>query len=92
MLLGFERAAIARFSFLLSVPAILAAAAHEGWKMRHMTITSADVQMLVIGIVTSAIVGYLAVAYFIRFISTHRLDVFAWYRLALAAVLLLWLR
>jgi undecaprenyl-diphosphatase len=92
MLLGFERAAVARFSFLLSVPAILAAAAHEGWKMRHMAITSADVQMLVIGVVTSAIVGYFAVAYFIRFISTRRLDVFAWYRLALAAVLLFWLR
>jgi undecaprenyl-diphosphatase len=92
MLLGFERATITRFSFLLSVPAILAAAAHEGWKMRHMALTGADVQMLAIGIVTSAVVGYLAVAYFIRFVSTRRLDVFAWYRLALAAVLLVWLR
>jgi undecaprenyl-diphosphatase len=92
MLLGFERAAIARFSFLLSVPAILAAAAHQGWKMRHMTLSSADQQMLAIGIVTSAIVGYLTVKFFIKFVSTRRLDVFAWYRLALAAVLLFWLR
>jgi undecaprenyl-diphosphatase len=92
MLLGFERATITRFSFLLSVPAILAAAVHEGWKMRHFPLTAADLQMLVIGSVTSAIVGYVAVAYFIRFVSTRRLDVFAWYRLALAAVLLVWLR
>jgi undecaprenyl-diphosphatase len=92
MLLGFERATIARFSFLLSVPAILAAAVHEGWKMRHIPLTDADLQMLAIGIVTSGVVGYLAVAYFIRFVSTRRLDVFAWYRLALAAVLLVWLR
>ena len=92
MLLGFERATITRFSFLLSVPAILAAAAHEGWKMRHIALTGADLQMLAIGVATSAVVGYLAVAYFIRFVSTRRLDVFAWYRLALAAVLLAWLR
>ena len=92
MLLGFERAAITRFSFLLSVPAILAAAVHEGWKMRHIPLASADLQMLAIGVATSAVVGYLAVAYFIRFVSTRRLDVFAWYRLALAAVLLVWLR
>jgi undecaprenyl-diphosphatase len=91
MLLGFERATITRFSFLLSVPAILAAAAHEGWKMRHFPLTGGDFQMLAIGVVTSSVVGYLAVAYFIRFVSTRRLDVFAWYRLALAAVLLAWL-
>jgi undecaprenyl-diphosphatase len=92
MLLGFERATITRFSFLLSVPAILAAAVHEGWKMRHFPLASADLQMLAIGVSTSAVVGYVAVAYFIRFVSTRRLDVFAWYRLALAAVLLAWLR
>ena len=92
MLIGFERAAITRFSFLLSVPAILAAAAHEGWKMRHLALGPADFQAFAIGIVTSAIVGYLAVAFFIRFVSTRRLDAFAWYRLALAAVLLVWLR
>ena len=92
MLLGFERESIARFSFLLSVPAILAAAAHQAWKMRHVTLSSADQQMIAIGIVTSAVVGYLTVKFFIRFVSTRRLDVFAWYRLALAAVLLVWLR
>jgi undecaprenyl-diphosphatase len=92
MLMGFERAAITRFSFFLSVPAILAAAAHDGWKMRHFALASSDLQALGIGIVTSAIVGYFAVAYFIKFVSTKRLDVFAWYRLALAAVLLVWLR
>jgi undecaprenyl-diphosphatase len=92
MLLGFERESIARFSFLLSVPAILAAAAHQAWKMRHVPLSSADQQMIAIGIVTSAVVGYLTVKFFIRFVSTRRLDVFAWYRLALAAVLLVWLR
>ena len=41
--------------------------------------------------VTSGVVGYLAVKYLIRYLATHRLDVFAWYRLALAAATLVWL-
>jgi undecaprenyl pyrophosphate phosphatase UppP len=41
--------------------------------------------------VTSAVVGYFTVKYFIRFLTAHRLDVFAWYRLALALVTFAWL-
>jgi undecaprenyl-diphosphatase len=45
----------------------------------------------VVGIATSAVVGYLAVKYFIRFLAKHSLDVFAWYRLALAGSVVVWL-
>ena len=41
--------------------------------------------------VTSAVVGYLAVRFFIRYVSDHSLAAFAWYRLALAAAVLVWL-
>ena len=47
--------------------------------------------LFAIGVVTSAIVGYLAVRYFIRYLANHTLDVFAWYRLALAAAAAVWL-
>jgi undecaprenyl pyrophosphate phosphatase UppP len=40
---------------------------------------------------TSAVVGYLTVKYFIKFLVTHRLDVFAWYRVGLAAATFVWL-
>jgi undecaprenyl-diphosphatase len=46
--------------------------------------------VFVIGTLTSAVVGYLAVKYFIRYVTRHALDVFAWYRLVLAAAVLLW--
>ena len=39
---------------------------------------------------TSAVVGYASVKYLIRFLSTNRLDVFAWYRVALALVTFAW--
>ena len=38
-----------------------------------------------------AVVGYLTIKYFLRFLAAHRLDVFAYYRLALAAVTVVWL-
>ena len=47
--------------------------------------------LFAIGVVTSAIVGFMAVKYLIRYLADHSLDVFAWYRLALAAAALVWL-
>jgi undecaprenyl-diphosphatase len=49
------------------------------------------VQLLAVGIGSSAIVGYLAVKYFIRYLARHPVDVFVWYRLALAAAVVAWL-
>jgi undecaprenyl-diphosphatase len=91
LLLGFERRDIARFTFLMSVPAILAAAAKEGLALRHLALSRSDIEVFAIGTVTSAVVGYIAVKYLLQYLATHRLDVFAWYRLALAAVLVAWL-
>ena len=47
--------------------------------------------MFVVGIVVSGAVGYLTIKYFLRFLAGHKLDVFAFYRLALAAATLVWL-
>ena len=43
-----------------------------------------------IGLV-SAVVGYLTIKYFLRYLTHHRLDVFAYYRWALAAATVIWL-
>jgi undecaprenyl-diphosphatase len=91
MALGLRREVAARFTFLMSIPAILAAAAREGLELRHLPLTGADVRLFGVGMVTSAVVGYLTVKYFVRFLATHRLDVFAWYRVALAGLTFLWL-
>ena len=47
--------------------------------------------LFVVGMLTSALVGYITIKYFLRFLAGHRLDVFAYYRLALAAVTIVWL-
>lgn len=91
MLLGFKREAAARFSFLLGVPAILAAGAKEGLELVEQGgLTPGDTAIFVTGFVSSAVVGYLTVKYFLRFLTRHRLDGFAYYRFVLAALVALW--
>jgi undecaprenyl-diphosphatase len=91
MAMGLRRDAAARFTFLMSIPAIVAAAAKEAVELQSAALSSDAIAMFAVGMITSAVVGYLTVKYFIRFLAAHRLDVFAWYRLALAAVTMVWL-
>ena len=91
LFLGFRRDAAARFTFLLAIPATLAAAAKESLELRHMGITAANAEIMLVGVAVSAIVGYLTIKYFLRFLAGHRLDVFAYYRWALAAATLVWI-
>ena len=91
MFLGFRRDAGARFTFLLAIPAMIAAAGKEALELRHMTLAPSSGQLFAVGIVVSGIVGYLTIKYFLRFLAGNRLDVFAYYRLALAALTAAWL-
>lgn len=88
--LGLRREAAARFTFLMSAPAVTAAAAKEALELRGMHVDPSMWGLMAIGLVTSGAVGYLTVKYFLRFLAANRLDVFAWYRLALAAVTIGW--
>jgi undecaprenyl-diphosphatase len=90
MFLGMRRDAAARFTFLLAIPAMIAAAAKESIAFMQSDAPALDLQMFAVGMVTSAIVGYLTIKYFLRFLAGHRLDVFAYYRFVLAAVTLFW--
>ena len=40
---------------------------------------------MIVGVIVSALVGYITIKYFLRFLAGNRLDVFAYYRWALAA-------
>jgi undecaprenyl-diphosphatase len=91
LFLGLRRPEAARFIFLLAIPAILGAAAHEAPKVLKAGFPGDTAALFVVGVVTSAIVGYLAVKYFIRYLANNSLDVFAWYRLALAATVVVWI-
>jgi undecaprenyl-diphosphatase len=91
LFLGVRRDAAARFTFLLAIPAMLAAAAKEGLEVMKIDLPPGSVTLFAIGTLVSAVVGYLTIKYFLRFLASHRLDVFSVYRLALAAVTVVWL-
>ena len=90
MFIGLRREAAARFTFLLSIPAMIAAAAKEGLDMLTVPLPDGSASVIVVGAVVSGIVGYLTIKYFLRFLASNRLDVFAFYRLALAAATVIW--
>ena len=90
MFMGLRRSDAARFSFLLGVPAILAAAGKEGIDLIRLGLAPGELQLFAVGVATSAVVGYFTVKYFIRFLGVHSLRAFAWYRLALAAAFVAW--
>lgn len=91
ILLGLRRDVAARFGFLLGIPAVMAAAGHEALPVLREMQAPGVAQLFVVGIVVSAVVGYVTVKYFIQYLAGHSLDIFAYYRLALAAATGLWL-
>ena len=91
LLLGLKRAGAARFVFLLSLPAVLAAAAREALKLREVGVEAIPVTLFAVGLIVSAVVGYLTIKFFLKYLANHSLAVFAYYRFALAAVTLVWL-
>lgn len=88
--LKLKRAQAARFTFLLAIPIIFAAAVKQLFTLNSMGLTTNDILLLLAGVVSSALFGFLAIKYLLRFLEKHRLNLFAYYRLALAAVILIW--
>ena len=86
-LLGFERQDAARFSFLLSAPVILLATVYKGAEL-ILGDTVVAWGQLALGVVVSAIVAYLSIEFFMRFVSSLGLAPLAIYRLAEAGVIL----
>jgi undecaprenyl-diphosphatase len=91
LLLGLARAGAARFVFLLSLPAVLAAAAKETLDVMDAGASDLPALMFVVGLVVSGVVGYLTIKYFLRYLANHSLSAFAYYRFALAAATAVWL-
>ncbi len=88
LLLAFDRESSARFSFLLSIPLILAAG---GLKMLELAESAlpVDWQAIALGVVVSALSAWVCIYYFLAFINRIGMMPFVVYRLILGAILLL---
>ena len=104
-LAGMDRPTALEFSFLLSIPTMLAATAYDLLKelhpgkaalaagaqaAAHVTMNSERWIVLAIGFVVSFIVAYGVVEWFLMWVRKHGFTVFAVYRIILGILLLLW--
>jgi undecaprenyl-diphosphatase len=88
MATGLDRRTAARFSFLLSLPAVAAAGLLEAWQQREAIFGSPEaITTALLGTLSAAVVGYLAIRWLLRVLTSHTLWPFIAYRLALAALL-----
>ena len=89
MVFGLSRQAATEFSFFLSVPIMFAATGYQVVKYRDL-FTAADAAPFAVGFVVSFLSALLAVRALIRYVAHHDFNAFAWYRIALGAVVLWW--
>ncbi len=87
LFLGITRSDAARFSFLLSVPAVFASGMLELYEMRHF-MHDLGIVNVVVATLVSGIVGYASIAFLLRYLKTHTTYVFIFYRIALGLFLL----
>jgi undecaprenyl-diphosphatase len=83
---GFDRVAAARYSFLLSVPAVVLSGLFELRKIGGDG--GASVGATAVATLVAFVSGYIAIAWLLRYLSTHSLRIFVVYRIALGALVL----
>lgn len=87
--LGLERAAAARFSFLLSAPIIAGAGAKSVFSLLRDGIAPSELAFFGVGVISAAISGYLCIKFLLRFLQHHSTDLFVYYRWLLAAFVII---
>lgn len=91
LLIGFNREASARFSFLLSLPIVAGAAVLQLGHLAKHGLPANEVPPLLIGIATSAFFGYLSVVFILKLVQKKSLYPFVWYRLLAGGGVLAWI-
>jgi undecaprenyl-diphosphatase len=87
LMLGINRKTAAEFSFLLAIPTMLAATLYDIYKNYHH-LNFDDAQIIGIGFISAFISALLAVRFLLNFLSNHGFAPFAYYRIALGAIML----
>ena len=88
--LGFDRDTATRISFLMLVPVTVAAAAYTGFELLREGFPSGMATPFIVGTVTSAVTGYLAIWWLLRFLRAHGFAPFVVYRLVVGCAALAW--
>ncbi len=90
LLMGLDRKTAAEFSFFLAVPTMLAATVFALWKERA-ALSFDQVTLIAIGFATAFAAALMVVKWLVGFVGRHGFAPFAWYRIAIGSISLIWL-
>lgn len=89
MMLGFKRSESAKYSFMLSIPTILAASVFDFIEMREIIFSQPDyLPTLVLGSVIAFVSALICIKWLIGYLEQHTLALFGWYRVIFGILLL----
>lgn len=89
ILIGTSRTVAAEFTFFLAIPVMFGASLVKMLKFGFV-FTSAELLMLVTGMVVAFVVSILAIKFLLGYIKKHDFKVFGWYRIILGIVVILY--
>lgn len=87
--MGLKPAEAAEYSFLVSIPIMLGVTAKIFLKAGDRAYFAANWEMLVIGNIMALITGLIAIGFLMKYLTRHSLAIFGWYRVGLAALVLI---
>lgn len=91
LFLGLKRQDAARFAFMLSGPIVAGAGLKKFAEViNSQSIQGQDLNFFIIGIISSAIFGFLTIKFLLKYLSSHNLNWFIGYRVILGILLIVW--
>ncbi|MCX7943319.1 MAG: undecaprenyl-diphosphatase UppP [Deltaproteobacteria bacterium] len=88
LFLGYKREISARFSFLMSIPSVLAAAIFEANEIFNSDL-GYSIASVIIATLFSLVSGIIAIEFLLRFLVSHKINIFAYYRILLGTIILI---
>ncbi|HCC23769.1 TPA: undecaprenyl-diphosphatase UppP [Candidatus Falkowbacteria bacterium] len=88
MILKLKRPEAARFSFLLSIPIVLGAAAKKLFEISWNLVSAKELYIFLYSVILTFVIGYFIIKYFLRFLQNRSLNIFGWYRILLGLIIL----
>lgn len=89
MIFGLSRRTATEFSFFLAVPLMFAATFFDLYQSREL-LSASDLSSFAVGFITAFVSALLAVKGLLRYIAHHNFVAFAWYRILLGGIVLLY--
>ena len=88
LFVGLKRSEAARYSFLLSIPAVFASGIYELYSIYPLLDTSM-IANFTAATIAAGISGYLAIDFLIKFLKKHSTFIFIWYRIIIGVLIII---